>query len=83
MLQPIANDSQKKKTQNQGPKIIFTWGTESQAEKFMRVEELHGGLTVTMHPGLSYQQVSRAAKDLGENGPGIVQAWVRQTGFTA
>ena len=83
MLKPYDRDPQKKEAQNQGPKIIFDWGTEPQAEKFMRVEELHGGLTVTMHPGLSYQQVSRAANDLGEHGPSIVQAWERHTGFSA
>ena len=83
MLEPYGKKSQKKETQNQGPKIIFDWGTESQAEKFMHVEELHGGLTVTMHPGLSRQQVSRAANDLGEHGPGILLAWERHTGFTA
>ena len=83
MLEPYGKESQKQETQNQGPKIIFDWGSGSQAEKFMHVEELHGGLTVTMHPGLSHQQVSRAANDLGEHGPGIVLAWERHTGFTA
>lgn len=83
MLQPSDRDSHKKETQNQGPKIIFTWGAEPQVELFMHVEEQSDGLTVTMHPGLSYQQVSRAAHDLGKHGPGIVQAWERHTGFVA
>jgi hypothetical protein len=52
-------------------------------KKFMQVEERSGGLIITMHPGLSYQQVRRAANDLGKHGPAIVQAWERHTGFVA
>lgn len=66
---------------NQGSQIDLSWGSDLEAEKFMDVEEHPEGLKVTMHPGLSYQQVRRAAKDLGEHGPTVIQAWERQTGF--
>jgi hypothetical protein len=68
---------------NQGPQIDFTWGSEFQEEKFMYVEERPDGLMVTMHPGLSHKQVRQAASNLGEHGLAVIQAWERQTGFTA
>lgn len=68
---------------NQGPKIDFTWSSEFQEEKFMYVEEHPNGLMVTMHPGLSHKQVRQAASSLGEHGLSVIQAWERQTGFTA
>ena len=68
---------------NQGPPIDLVWGSDLEAEKFMHVEEHPEGLKVTMHPGLSYQQVRQAANDLGEHGPAVIQAWERHTGFHA
>jgi hypothetical protein len=65
------------------PDIIFDWGVNASAEKFMYVDHGPQGLSVTVHPGLSHQQVSEAAKDLGEHGPAVMQAWQRHTGFTA
>ena len=64
------------------PRITFDWGDDTQAEKFMHVDHGPDGLAVTLHPGLSYQQISEAAKQLGEHGPAVIQAWQRQIGFT-
>jgi hypothetical protein len=64
------------------PRITFDWGVDTQAEKFMHVDHGPDGLAVTLHPGLSYQQVSEAAKQLGEHGPAVIEAWQKHTGFT-
>ncbi len=63
--------------------IIFDWGVNASTEKFMHVDHGPQGLSVTVHPGLSYQQVSEATKEFGDHGPAVMQAWQRRTGFIA
>jgi len=65
------------------PHVIFDWGVKDSAEKFMHIDNGPNGLSVTVHPGLSYQQVSEAVKELGEYGPTVLDAWQRRTGFTS
>ena len=64
------------------PHINFDWGVIASPEKFMHVDHGPQGLVVRVHPGLSHQQVSEAAKELGEHGPAVIMAWQRLTGFT-
>lgn len=66
-----------------GVNLIFDWGAPHEGSKFLDVEQLDDALAVRMHPGLSRQQVERAASELGEHGPAVVQAWERHTGFNA
>jgi hypothetical protein len=65
------------------PQVNFDWGINAPSQKFMHIEQSLEGFTVTVHPGLSYQQVTEAAKELGEHGPAVISAWERHTGFTA
>ena len=64
------------------PQVNFDWGMHDSEQKFMHVDHGPEGLVVTAHPGLSHQQVTRAAKELGEHGPAVILAWERHTGFT-
>ena len=66
-----------------GPEITFTWSVDGSPEKFMHVEEHPDGVKVTMHPGLSRDQVMLATGELGEHGPAILRQWERHTGFTS
>jgi hypothetical protein len=68
---------------NKDVNLIFDWGAPHEGSKFLDVEHLDDSLAVRMHPGLSRHQVERAASELGEHGPAVVQAWERHTGFNA
>ncbi len=51
--------------------IRWEWFDEPQ----MVVERDASGMSVRVHPGLSYAQVERACAELGAEGPVVMAAW--------
>jgi len=66
-----------------GVEINFDWGASSDAEKFLDVIHKDNSVSVTVHPGLSRDQVGLAAAELGAHGPQVINAWEARTGYRA